>query len=176
MAFQELDRYVWLRLRKWLEKKRQTGPKGGTVEFAAQDVDEKWVWRYRAVQTRLIYHRPSFKRNWPNPYLDKVKSEQYILPPLKVLWGGYTEAPTYEVNRREVLKRAGGVCERCGTATKLTVHHKHRVKRGKRSLAQADHRPEMLIALCGPCHAMEHKAENISRIKTRNRKTRQARE
>jgi RNA-directed DNA polymerase len=71
MAFQELDRYVWLRLRKWLEKKhqigpeqvrrqhmyRQTGPKGGTVEFAAQDADEKWVWRYRAVQTRLIYHR-----------------------------------------------------------------------------------------------------------------------
>ncbi len=188
-TFQELDRYTWLRLRKWLERKyqigpeqvrrqymyRQTGPKGGTVEFAAQDVDKTWVWRYRTVQTKLIYYRPSFKRNWPNPFLEKVKSEHYVLPTLKTLWGGYTEAPIYDASRREVLERAGGMCERCGTATKLTVHHKHRVKRGKRSLKQADHRPEMLEALCGQCHAKEHKAENISRMKTRNRKAMQAR-
>jgi RNA-directed DNA polymerase len=188
-TFQELDRYVWLRLRKWLERKyhigpyqvrrqymyRQAGPKGGTVEFAAQEADGSWVWRYRTVQTKLIYYRPSFKRNWPNPFLEKVKSEHYILPTMKI-WGGYTEAPIYDAHRREVLKRAQGLCERCGTATKLTVHHKNRVKRGKRPLAQADHRPEMMEALCSQCHAKEHKAEKRGRPKTRVRDKQQARE
>jgi hypothetical protein len=148
---------------------RQTGPKGGTVEFAAQEADGTWVWRYRTVQTKLIYYRPRFKKNWPNPFLEKVKSEHYILPTLKAIWGGYTEAPIYDAHRREVLKRAEGHCERCGTATKLAVHHIHRVKRGKRPLAHADHRPEMMEALCTQCHTKEHKAEMIKRLKTKVR-------
>ena len=162
----------------WLSRYmyRQAGPRGGAVEFAAQEADGTWVWRYRTVQTKLIYYRPSFKRHWPNPFLEKVQSEHYVLPTLKTLWGGYTAAPTYEAHRREVLKRAGGVCERCSTATKLTVDHKHRVKRGKRPLEQADHRPEMMEALCGQCHAKEHKAERISGVKTRVRDKQQARE
>lgn len=178
-AFQELDRYVWMRLRKWLEKKyqlspsqvrrqymhRQKGPKGGTVEFAAQEADGTWIWRYRTVQTKLIYYRPTYKKNWPNPYLEKVKCEHYILPTLKVIWGGYHEAPTYIANRREALRRTKGTCERCGTTKKLTVHHKHRVNRRKRKVEQADNRPEMLEVLCRACQDAEHRAENIYRMK-----------
>jgi len=182
-AFQELDRYVWLRLSKWLQKKyrlsskqvrrrfmhRQKGPRGGTTEFAVQDIDGRWRWRYRTTQTPLIYYRPSFKKSWPHPYLEKVKVEHYQLPTLKRLWHGYREAPTYEANRREVLKRAQGVCERCGAATKLTAHHKHRVHRGRRKLEHADNRPEMMEALCRSCQEKEHRAEVISRNKMRSR-------
>ena len=138
-TFNKLDRYVWLRLKKWLEKKyeigpkevkrrymsHQPGPKGGRDEFAAQETDETWVWRYPATQTKLIYHRPTIKRHWPHPYLEKVKVEQYVLPTMKDMWQGNSAAPMYAANRREVLKRATGACERCGRATKLTVHHRH---------------------------------------------------
>jgi len=183
-TFQHLDAYVWLRLRTWLAKKykispkqvrqrymrRQKGPKGGRTEFAAQDAEGNWVWRYRATQTRLIEYRPIFKKSWPNPYLEKVQSEHYDLPTLKTQWTGYNEAPMYRTNRREALRRAQGRCERCGKESKLTAHHKHRVKRGKRKLEQADNRPEMLEAICWDCQVKEHRAENIYRNKMRAKK------
>lgn len=101
-TFYKLDRYVWLRLKKWLEKKygigpkevkrrympHQPGPKGGRGEFAAQEADGAWVWRYRATQTKLICHRPTIKKHWPHPYLEKVKVEQYVLPTMKDMWQG----------------------------------------------------------------------------------------
>jgi RNA-directed DNA polymerase len=177
-TFQKLDRYVWLRLKKWLEKKygigpkevkrrympHQPGPKGGRDEFAAQEADGTWVWRYRATQTKLIYHRPTIKKHWPHPYLEKVKVEHYVLPTMKDRWQGNSAAPTYAANRREVLKRANGACERCGRATRLTVHHRHRVKWNKKPM-QADHRPEVMEALCKSCHDKEHRAELIHRMK-----------
>jgi len=177
-TFHKLDRYVWLRLKQWLEKKygigpkevkrrympHQPGPKGGRDEFAAQEADGTWVWRYRATQTKLIYHRPTIKKHWPHPYLEKVKAEQYVLPTMKDMWQGNSAAPTYAANRREVLKRANGACERCGRATKLTVHHRHRVKWNKKPL-QADHRPEVMEALCKSCHDKEHRAERVHRMK-----------
>src|SRR5713101_637678 len=183
-TFQLLDAYVWLRLRTWLAKKykispkqvrqrymhRQKGPEGGRTEFAAQDAEGNWVWRYRATQTRLIEYRPTFKKSWPNPYLEKVQIEHYYLPTLKTQWTGYNEAPMYRTNRREALRRAQGRCERCGKETKLTAHHKHRVKRGKRKLEQADNRPEMLEAICWDCQVKEHRAENIYRNKMRAKK------
>ena len=182
-TFHKLDRYVWLRLRKWLEKKygigpkevkrrymhHQSGPKGGRDEFAAQEGDETWIWRYRATQTKLIYHRPSIKRHWPHPYLEKVKVEHYILPTLKDMWQGNSAAPVYTANRREVFKRANGACEHCGRATKLTVHHDHRVRWNKKP-KQADHRPGAMEALCQSCHDKEHRAEKIHRIKLRAKK------
>ena len=177
-TFQKLDRYIWLRLKKWLEKKygigpkevkrrymtHQPGPKGGRDEFAAQEADGTWVWRYRATQTKLIYHRPTIKKHWPHPYLEKVKVEQYVLPTMKGMWQGNSAAPTYAANRREVLKRAKGACERCGRATKLTVHHRHRVKWNKNPM-QADHRPESMEALCKSCHDKEHRAERVYHMK-----------
>jgi RNA-directed DNA polymerase len=182
-TFDALDHYVWLRLRRWLAKKYQLsatqvrrqyqahrkGPKGGYDDFGAQDENGTWWWRYHATHTKLVYYRPRFKKHWPHPYLEKVKVEHYQLPTMKTQWSGYHEAPQYVANRRETLKRAQGVCERCGKTTKLTVHHKHRVSRGKRKLAQADHRPEMLEALCWECQTQEHRAELIYRNKLRGR-------
>ena len=87
-TFDKLDRYVWIRLRRWLQKKyhissfqvkkqfmrHRNGPEGGYAEFAAQDAEGRWVWRARAMRTKLIHYRPSWKRHWPNPYLEKKES------------------------------------------------------------------------------------------------------
>lgn len=182
--FDKLDRYVWIRLRRWLQKKyrissfqvrkqymrHRSGPEGGYAEFAAQDVEGKWLWRRRAMRTKLIHYRPSWKRHWPNPYLEKKKVEQFVLPTLKNTWHGNREAPIYDANRREALKRAKGYCERCGKATKLFTHHKNRVKTGKRKLNQADNRLEMLEAICFECHTKEHRAERIHQNKVKFKK------
>src|SRR5260370_36382851 len=98
-----------MRLRKWLEKKYQVspsqvrrqymhrpkGPKGGTVEFAAQEADGTWIWRYRKGPSKLIEHRTHYKKKLPNPYQEKVKDENYILPNLTVKCGGYHEEATH---------------------------------------------------------------------------------
>jgi RNA-directed DNA polymerase len=120
-TFKELDHYVWLRLSIWFRKKyrispkqvqkrfmhRKEGPKGGMKDYAVWDESTgQWLWRYRAQETKLVYHRPSFKKHWPHPYLESVKVERYILPTLKDVWTGITRAPIYEAARRTVLKRA----------------------------------------------------------------------
>ncbi len=180
-TFNKLDRYVWIRLRRWLQKKyhissfqvrkqymrHRSGPEGGYAEFATQDAEGTWLWRARAMRTKLIHYRPSWKRHWPNPYLEKRKAEHFVLPTLKNIWHGNSEAPIYAANRREALKRAKGCCERCGKATKLFTHHKNRVKTGKRKLGQADNRPEMLEAICFECHVKEHRAERIHQNKVK---------
>ncbi len=134
-TFQRLDQYVWLRLRKWLGKKHRIGPKqvrkrymrhrpgphGGMDDFAAQDEQGQGVWRFRATQTKLIYYRPSLKRHWPHPYLERVEAQHYVLPTLKDLGEGNSRALEYVANRRIVLQRAAGQCERCGQRTRLVV-------------------------------------------------------
>jgi RNA-directed DNA polymerase len=174
-TFEKLDQYVWRRLTKWLIKKyrlsskqvwhkfkhKRKGVKGDIHEFAALDENNHWVWRLRATQIKIRRYWPSFKRNWPNPYLEKVSKPHFELPTLPKMWNGTTQAPEYDANRREVLRRAGGQCERCGQKLPLTVHHQHRVKRGKRKLREADHRPEMMEALCRKCQGQEHRAETI---------------
>jgi len=104
------------------------------------------------------------KRHWPHPYLEKVKVGHYVLPTLKDMWQGNKAAPEYEANRREVLGRAKGKCERCGRATKLVVHHRYRVQ-WRKTPKNADHRPENMEALCQTCHDNEHRAEMIYRLK-----------
>ena len=150
--------------------RHRNGPEGGYAEFATQDAEGTWVWRARATRTKLIYYRPSWKRHWPNPYLEKKKAEHFVLPTLKNIWHGNREAPIYDSNRREALKRANGCCERCGKATKLLTHHKNRVKTGKRKLSQADNRPEMLEAICFERHVKEHRAERIHQNKVKFQK------
>jgi group II intron reverse transcriptase/maturase len=183
-TFKKLDRFVWHRLARWLQAKHTTGThkvrksyqayqpgvKGGGWEFGTMDeATGKWVWRYKAVETKLSYYRPKSKKYWPNPYLvDRLpKTEQFELPNLKAMWTGRKPAPEYEPIRRQVLGRAGGQCERCGNTTALQVHHKHRVGRreGKNKLKTADNRPEMLEALCKKCHNQEHRAEQIQQGK-----------
>lgn len=179
VTFKKLDKFVWQRLQKWLREKyrlrsramceqfqhRKSGPRGGTWEFAALDESTgKLVWRYKAVETKLVYYRPSAKNSWPNPYLEKVKVEHYELPNLKSQWNGSSESAEYKASRREVLGRAKGCCERCGKSAELVVHHKHRVG-GRGKLRQAEHRTQMLEAVCRECHLAEHRAERIYRAK-----------
>ena len=192
VVFRKLDKFVWQRVQNWLRHKyqlnshqvckqyqrRRTGPQGGGWEYAALDESTlKYVWRYKAVDTPLRYYRPTAKKNWPNPYVQKVKVEQYELPTLKTMWSGTRDAAEYELNRRQVLGRANGSCENCGKQAQLVVHHLHRVG-GKAKLKQADNRVEMLRAVCKECHQAEHRAERIYRAKlmgkankTRKRRT-----
>jgi hypothetical protein len=183
-TFDDLDTYVWQRLREWLQEKYQIsstqvrqrymhprkGAKKTVVEFAAQNEKGKWTWRERATSTKLIHYRPNFKLNWPNPYLETVEVQHFEIPTLKAMWTGYHEAPTYVAARRQVIEEAKGVCQGCGQATDLTAHHINRAKRTKRSVEQADNRPEMMKALCRSCQAKEHRAELIYRNKTRKAK------
>src|SRR5260221_7579922 len=94
--FDKLDRYVWIRLRRWLQKKYQisslqvkkqymryrSGPEGGYAEFAAQDGEGEWIWRARATRTKLIHYSPSWERHWAKPYLEKKRAEHFVLPTL----------------------------------------------------------------------------------------------
>jgi 5-methylcytosine-specific restriction endonuclease McrA len=56
----------------------------------------------------------------------------------------------YELRRREVLKRDGYRCVRCGSGLDIEVHHKT-----KRSLSRDDRMPN-LVTLCESCHRVEH--------------------
>ena len=69
-----------------------------------------------------------------------------------ITWDGreVLRGAAYERRRRQVLKRDGYRCSRCGSSFGVAVHH-----RGKRSLGRDD-RPDNLETLCGPCHAAEH--------------------
>lgn len=92
-----------------------------------------------------------------------------VLPTLKTLWNGTTEAPIHAASRREVLGRAKGHGERCGLKARVVDHHRNRVKGRPRD--QTDHRPEMLEALCEVRHGQEHRAKRIYRNKARQKAT-----
>jgi len=180
-TFQGIDQYVWLRLRTWLEKKHRCGPKqvrqrymrhrsgprGGMDEFAAQDAQERWIYRSRATNVQLVYHRPWLKRYWPHPYLEPVPAQAYAFPALDDRWEGTSRAPEYVANRRLVMQRAGGRCEHCGQRARLVVHHRNRRHYGRRPMARSDNRPEMMEALCTSCHEKEHRAEVVAHNKLR---------
>ena len=64
----------------------------------------------------------------------------------------YIQSKTWKRKAKAARKRAGWVCERCGVAAPLDVHHKTYV-RFKRELARD------LEALCRPCHEAHHAKE-----------------
>lgn len=53
--------------------------------------------------------------------------------------------------RKRALARAGHRCEKCGSASRLEVHHKEHRKDG------GGHALRNLIVLCRRCHFSEHK-------------------
>lgn len=60
--------------------------------------------------------------------------------------------PDWPKRRARVKRRDGNRCVRCGSTTKLEVHHK-----GDRD----DHRDHMLETLCHDCHQRETVQESI---------------
>jgi 5-methylcytosine-specific restriction endonuclease McrA len=55
------------------------------------------------------------------------------------------------------------------------VHHRYRVGWNEKPM-QADHRPEVMEALCKSCHDKEHRAELIYRLKESAKKQEQTSE
>jgi 5-methylcytosine-specific restriction endonuclease McrA len=76
----------------------------------------------------------------------RKRSRVRLLPDGREIRRGYQ----YEKRRREVLKRNGYACVRCGALERLEVHH-----RCKRSI-ERDDRMDALETLCFSCHQQEH--------------------
>jgi len=57
---------------------------------------------------------------------------------------------SYELLKRQVLRRDGWRCQSCGAMANLEVHHQQFRSR------QGDDSEENLITLCSNCHAVLH--------------------
>jgi hypothetical protein len=66
----------------------------------------------------------------------------------------YLKHPKFRVVRQEVIKRAGGVCEKCKERRATEVHHLKYPPWGTFDV------PENMIAICHPCHCEVHGKEN----------------
>lgn len=62
----------------------------------------------------------------------------------------YLRHPRFRAVRRQVIERAGGICERCRSRPVTEVHHVRYPPWGTFDV------PENLIAICHPCHCKEH--------------------
>jgi len=61
----------------------------------------------------------------------------------------YLQSDEWKSKRRLVLKRAGGICEGCGVAEAVEVHHLHYNNHMNEFLFE-------LVAVCRPCHLRLH--------------------
>jgi|SRR5580704_8303032 5-methylcytosine-specific restriction endonuclease McrA len=100
-----------------------------------------------------LSQQPALRRILPLDFKKKRYSRVKILPDGREIRRGYQ----YEKRRREVLKRDGYECVRCGSVDRLEVHHIC-----KRSM-ERDDRIGALETLCYPCHVGEHKADLFGR-------------
>jgi hypothetical protein len=66
----------------------------------------------------------------------------------------YLKHPKFLVVRAEVMKRAMGVCEQCGTRQASEVHHVRYPPWGTFDV------PENMLAVCHPCHCEFHGKDN----------------
>jgi 5-methylcytosine-specific restriction endonuclease McrA len=81
----------------------------------------------------------------------KRKTEVYA-GPKSHFWRGGATAPYcdgWKEIQREVVKRDGGKCTICGSATRLSVHHKNPYRYCK------NHDKRNLTTLCRRCHSKE---------------------
>lgn len=60
--------------------------------------------------------------------------------------------PEWQEKRAAIIKRAEGLCERCGEQGRLHVHHKLYIS-GRQPW---EYRDDQLIALCPSCHEFAH--------------------
>jgi 5-methylcytosine-specific restriction endonuclease McrA len=68
----------------------------------------------------------------------------------------YREQTHFDGQRSSVIARDEQRCSRCGNKTKLVVHHKDRLGRGKKNPNNA---LDNLETVCRRCHLLEHKTE-----------------
>ncbi len=61
----------------------------------------------------------------------------------------YIRSETWREKRREVIRRARGICERCGRWPVINVHHLTYARLGNEL-------PEDLLGVCSRCHREFH--------------------
>lgn len=79
----------------------------------------------------------------PNP-----KTEDFSTPDGENFYEKYLASPQWKQRRLQAFERAGGRCERCGSAVKLEVHHLTYDRLGREELSD-------LLVVCKPCHLRE---------------------
>ena len=97
--------------------------------------------KYKVEQQEREHARLAADREWGQRYASHMKS------------------PKWSAIRALVLKRAGGMCEGCGTARASEVHHMSYENMGDEFLWE-------LRAVCRPCHERWHDASS-ARAKAR---------
>lgn len=77
-------------------------------------------------------------------------SDEVLLFTFRTNKTAYLKSPEWEKQRLQTLFKANYMCQSCGSADPLQVHHLRDYDRlGKE-------RPNSLVALCGPCHEHQH--------------------
>ena len=71
-------------------------------------------------------------------------------------WAKYLRSDHWKWLRSIAIKRSGRLCESCGSSSRIEVHH-------TRYGTLYDVRPDELIVLCQPCHALVHQSTNVDR-------------
>lgn len=66
----------------------------------------------------------------------------------------YLQHPLFRIVRAAAMRRAKGICERCGKARASEVHHLQYPVWG------AFDGPANLVAVCHDCHSVEHHKVN----------------
>lgn len=108
---------------------------------------------YQFVEAKATMDDLHKKIDLIEPYYDRVKAiyENARLAELKSMdYKTYLKTDEWQRKRLDALERARDVCEKCGSADNLQVHHKTYERRGEEL-------PEDLIVLCTKCHRAEHK-------------------
>lgn len=75
----------------------------------------------------------------------------------------YLASPEWALKRAEVIRRAGGICERCHKNSVREIHHLTYENFGREPLCD-------LLGLCPPCHVVmdQERQPNLWRVERRD--------
>ena len=102
-----------------------------------------YLTRYRKANGKRI---AKLKRQWRDNHFAELTAKEKVK----------RDARHFDGKRELALKRANYSCERCGTQSMLTVHHRDRNGRGT---ASPNNSLRNLQVLCRACHLAEHRGE-----------------
>lgn len=96
-------------------------------------------------------HRPKKKSEKKPPKIKK--RHEFVRPD----YGEYMASKKWKRKRSKAIARAGHKCEHCHAENvTLEVHHKTYARLGREQ-------PSDLVALCGPCHSLQHESKYPAR-------------